>query len=294
MITTVEERAAELHDVIRTCTLCALAATRTHAVPGEGPLTAEVMCIGEAPGMNEDKQGRPFVGAAGQFLGELLGAAGLTREQVYICNVLKCRPPGNRDPLPNEIDACAEYLDLQIDLVDPLVIVTLGRFSMSKWFPQQAISRIHGSVKEVDDRFVVPMYHPAAALHQGSLRQVLLDDFARLPAILERARARRLAAETEQQVPTAAEQSTEQPASEPIVPEPASASPVEAAAPLTAPFSTNGAHAASLPSTQDPVPERPASQEPERRPAAPPTQDSTPERDDPDPAGKTEQIRLFE
>ncbi len=126
MITTVEERAAELHDVIRTCTLCALSATRTHAVPGEGPLTAEVMCIGEAPGMNEDKQGRPFVGAAGQFLGELLGAAGLTREQVYICNVLKCRPPGNRDPLPNEIDACAEYLDLQIDLVDPLVIVTPG------------------------------------------------------------------------------------------------------------------------------------------------------------------------
>lgn len=290
MITTVEERAAELHDVIRTCTLCALSATRTHAVPGEGPLTAEVMCIGEAPGMNEDKQGRPFVGAAGQFLGELLGAAGLTREQVYICNVLKCRPPGNRDPLPNEIDACAEYLDLQIDLVDPLVIVTLGRFSMSKWFPQQAISRIHGSVKEVDDRFVVPMYHPAAALHQGSLRQVLLDDFARLPAILERARARRQAAETEQQVPTAAEQ----PASEPIVPEPASASPVEAAAPATAPFSTNGAHAASLPSTQDPVPERPASQEPERQPEAPPTQDSAAGRDDPDPAGKTEQIRLFE
>lgn len=191
MITTIEERATELYHVVRACGLCALSDTRTNAVPGEGPLTAEVMCIGEAPGMNEDKLGRPFVGAAGQFLGELLGAAGLTREQVYICNVLKCRPPANRDPLPDEIDACAEYLDLQLDMVDPLVVVTLGRFSMAKWFPQQAISRIHGSVKEIDGRFIVPMYHPAAALHQGSLRQVLLDDFAKLPGILDHARRAR-------------------------------------------------------------------------------------------------------
>lgn len=188
---TLEERASELYSVVRACTLCALAVTRTHAVPGEGPLDAEVMCIGEAPGLNEDKQGRPFVGAAGQFLGELLAAAGLAREQVYICNVLKCRPPSNRDPLPEEIGACSEYLDLQLDMVDPLVVVTLGRFSMGKWFPQQAISRIHGTVREVDGRFVVPMYHPAAALHQASLRQVLLDDFAKLPTILERARVRR-------------------------------------------------------------------------------------------------------
>ncbi|MBK7724134.1 MAG: uracil-DNA glycosylase [Dehalococcoidia bacterium] len=181
MITTIEERATELYHVVRACGLCALSGTRTNAVPGEGPLTAEVMCIGEAPGMNEDKLGRPFVGAAGQFLGELLGAAGLTREQVYICNVLKCRPPANRDPLPDEIDACAEYLDLQLDMVDPLVVVTLGRFSMAKWFPQQAISRIHGSVKEIDGRFIVPMYHPAAALHQGSLRQVLLTTLRSCP-----------------------------------------------------------------------------------------------------------------
>lgn len=186
---TVEERAAELYDVVRACRLCALAETRTNAVPGEGPLNAEIMCIGEAPGVNEDRQGRPFVGAAGNFLSELLSAAGLSREQVYICNVLKCRPPGNRDPLPGEIEACSEYLDLQLDLVEPLVVVTLGRFSMAKWFPQQAISRIHGSVKEADGRLIVPMYHPAAALHQGNLRQVLLDDFARLPDILERARA---------------------------------------------------------------------------------------------------------
>ncbi len=199
---TAEERAAELYDVVRSCTLCALSETRTNAVPGEGPLTAEVMCIGEAPGVNEDKQGRPFVGNAGQFLSELLAAAGLTREQVYICNVLKCRPPSNRDPLPGEMEACGEYLDFQLDMVDPLVVVTLGRFSMSKWFPQQTISRIHGSVKEVDGRFIVPMYHPAAALHQGSLRQVLLDDFAALPAILARARASRVEVqETTEPVP---------------------------------------------------------------------------------------------
>jgi DNA polymerase len=188
---TLEDRAAELYEVIRGCTLCALASTRTQAVPGEGPLTAEVMCIGEAPGLNEDRQGRPFVGAAGKFLDELLAAGGLRRDEVYICNVLKCRPPGNRDPLPGEIEACAEYLDLQIDMVDPLVIVTLGRFSMSRWFPQQAISRIHGSVREFDGRFVIPMYHPAAALHQQNLRQVLIEDFQRLPQVIARARALR-------------------------------------------------------------------------------------------------------
>ncbi|PFG74227.1 DNA polymerase [Tepidiforma thermophila] len=183
-----EERAAELYEVIRACRLCALAETRTHAVPGEGPLDAEVMCIGEAPGLNEDRQGRPFVGAAGQFLTELLAEAGLRRDEVYICNVLKCRPPGNRDPLPGEIAACAEYLDLQIDLVDPLVIVTLGRFSMARWFPQQTISRIHGKPKVVDGRYIVPMYHPAAALHQGALRQVLVEDFRNLRGVIARAR----------------------------------------------------------------------------------------------------------
>ena len=186
---TLEERAAEFREVVQSCTLCPLSVTRTNAVPGEGPLTAEVMCIGEAPGVNEDKQGMPFVGAAGNFLAELLAAGGLKREDVYICNVLKCRPPSNRDPMPEEIQACSEYLDLQLDMVDPLVVITLGRFSMAKWFPQQTISRIHGSVKEDDGRLIVPMYHPAAALHQGSLRQVLLDDFAKLPGILAQARA---------------------------------------------------------------------------------------------------------
>ncbi|MES4793079.1 MAG: hypothetical protein C4321_08955, partial [Chloroflexota bacterium] len=153
-----------------------------------GSPRAEVMFIGEAPGANEDRQGRPFVGAAGQFLDELLGEAGLRREEVYICNVLKCRPPGNRDPLPGEIAACAEYLDLQIDLVDPLVIVTLGRFSMARWFPQQSISRIHGRPREVDGRLIVPMFHPAAALRQANLKEEIVEDFRMLGTLIGRVR----------------------------------------------------------------------------------------------------------
>ncbi|GIW16901.1 MAG: hypothetical protein KatS3mg064_0058 [Tepidiforma sp.] len=228
-----EERARELYDVIRACRMCALAETRTHAVPGEGPLDAEVMFIGEAPGLNEDRQGRPFVGAAGQFLSELIAEAGLRREEVYICNVLKCRPPGNRDPLPGEIEACAEYLDLQIDLVDPLVIVTLGRFSMARWFPQQTISRIHGRPKEVDGRLIVPMYHPAAALHQGALRQVLIDDFRGLRDILARARAGLTApaapaAETAAGEPPAATSSKPSPAPQPAASAPPSPAPAAA------------------------------------------------------------------
>ena len=187
----VADRAEELYSRVRSCTLCALSRTRILAVPGEGPLTADVMCIGEAPGVNEDKQGRPFVGAAGQFLEELLAAGGLKRPEVYICNVLKCRPPANRDPLPTEIESCRDYLDEQIDLIDPLVIVTLGRFSMAKFFPNQSISRIHGQPRLIADRLYMPMYHPAAALHQQSLRSTLLADFAKLPELVSRARTSR-------------------------------------------------------------------------------------------------------
>lgn len=187
-MTTQTSRAEDLSSRVRTCQRCPLAETRTNAVPGEGPLNAEVLLIGEAPGMNEDKQGRPFVGQAGQFLEELLAAAGLKRQEVYICNVLKCRPPANRDPAPDEIAACRDYLDEQIEMVDPLVVVTLGRFSMAKWFSGQTISRIHGTVKEADGRFVVPMFHPAAALHQQNLRPTILNDFRMVPAVLERAR----------------------------------------------------------------------------------------------------------
>ncbi|MGH2633813.1 MAG: uracil-DNA glycosylase family protein [Tepidiformaceae bacterium] len=188
------ERADELYGRVRRCTLCVLSRTRQNAVPGEGPLDAEIMFIGEAPGANEDKQGRPFVGQAGQFLSELLGAAGLRREEVYICNVLKCRPPGNRDPLPDEIASCKGYLDEQIELIDPPVIVTLGRYSMARWFPQQTISRVHGRFRILEGRYYVPMYHPAAALHQQNLRDVLLEDFRALPAIVQAARAARIVA----------------------------------------------------------------------------------------------------
>lgn len=180
---------AELAARVRGCTACPLARTRTLAVPGEGPVDAEVMLIGEAPGMHEDRQGRPFVGAAGAFLEELLAAAGLTRDQVFICNVLKCRPPGNRDPLPGEIEACRDFLDEQIDIIDPLVIVTLGRFSMAKFFPRQMISRIHGRPKEIAGRAYIPMYHPAAALRQANLREVMLNDFRKIPAVLDRIRS---------------------------------------------------------------------------------------------------------
>ena len=181
--------AEDLYERIRACTLCPLSRTRILAVPGEGPLDADVMFIGEAPGANEDKQGRPFVGAAGQFLSELLAAAGLAREDVYICNVLKCRPPGNRDPLPAEIETCRDYLDEQIDLIDPLILDTLGRYSMARYFPNQAISRIHGRPRESAGRYYVPMYHPAAALHQQSLRPVMLEDFRKLGALLAEVRA---------------------------------------------------------------------------------------------------------
>jgi DNA polymerase len=173
------------------CPLCELARSRTHAVPGEGNPEARVMLIGEGPGWHEDKQGKPFVGASGKFLSELLSNAGLSREEVFITNVVKCRPPGNRDPLPDEIQACAPYLERQINVIDPDVIVTLGRFSMSRFFPGERISKIHGQAKEVGNRLVVPMYHPAAALHQGALRETIQEDFNKLPRLLaDRERAR--------------------------------------------------------------------------------------------------------
>ena len=172
---------------MRACLLCTLAQTRKLAVPGEGPAPAPVMLIGEGPGRNEDEQGRPFVGAAGKFLEELLAAAGLQRAQVYITNVVKCRPPENRDPLPAEVAACAGYLERQIELVDPRVIVTLGRFSMARWFPLERISAIHGQARQFGVRLVVPMFHPAAALHQPKIRPQLLEDFAKLPQLIAKA-----------------------------------------------------------------------------------------------------------
>ena len=161
-----------------------MAKGRTCVVPGEGPGQIDVMFIGEAPGFHEDKQGRPFVGPAGQFLEELLAIAGLKRDQVYICNVIKCRPPNNRDPLPTEIASCSHWLDSQIKLLAPKIIVTLGRYSMARWFAGQSISKIHGRPVVKDATVIFPMYHPAAALHQQSLRATIEDDMRKLPAIL--------------------------------------------------------------------------------------------------------------
>lgn len=177
---TLEQIAAE----VRGCRACRLCETATKGVPGEGPADAKLMFIGEAPGFNEDRQGRPFVGAAGQFLEELLALAGLRRRDVFIANVVKHRPPNNRDPEPDEIAACAPYLEQQIDAINPRVIVTLGRFSMARWFPNERIMRIHGQARWFGDRLVVPMLHPAAALHQPQNRPLIEADFRRLPEYL--------------------------------------------------------------------------------------------------------------
>jgi len=177
------EPADVLLDVTRqvsNCRKCGLHFSRKKSVPGAGPANARIMFIGEGPGFHENQQGLPFVGAAGKFLDELLASAGFRREDVFITNVVKCRPPGNRDPQPDELAACGDYLERQISAINPAVIVTLGRFSMAKYFPNAKISEIHGQSRWVKDRLVVAMYHPAAALHQASLRPVVEADFARL------------------------------------------------------------------------------------------------------------------
>jgi DNA polymerase len=159
------------------------------SVPGEGPANAEILFIGEGPGFHENEQGRPFVGAAGNFLNELLAQAGMQRSDVWIGNVVKCRPPGNRDPLPEELAACNEHLERQIAAIDPKIIITLGRFSMGKFMPGAKISAVHGQMRRVGNRFVIAMFHPAAALHQASLKPAILYDFAQLPKLLEQARS---------------------------------------------------------------------------------------------------------
>jgi DNA polymerase len=153
---------------------------RTKVVPGEGAENAEIMFIGEAPGWHEDQQGRPFVGQAGQFLDRLLASINLNRQQVYIANVIKCRPPDNRDPLPTEIQNCCHWLDSQIEIIKPKMIVTLGRYSMARYFPGKTISKIHGTAVKRDNVIYFAMYHPAAALHQQSLRQDIEADMQKI------------------------------------------------------------------------------------------------------------------
>lgn len=190
-----EEILQEIASEVSVCEKCALCKGRTHAVPGEGNAHAKILFIGEGPGFNEDQQGRPFVGRAGRLLEEALASINLTRSDVFITNVVKCRPPENRDPLPGEIAACGDYLDRQIEALNPQVIVTLGRFSMAKFFPGQKISQIHGRAKVGRKRLYIAMYHPAAALRSDKTMQEFRADFQKIPLIIAEAE-RRVAAGT--------------------------------------------------------------------------------------------------
>jgi len=187
-----EEKKKKLEEIagkVAACKKCPLYKNATKAVPGEGNPNAEVMFIGEGPGYWEDQEGRPFVGQAGKLLDNLLQLIKLPRKKVFIANVVKHRPPGNRDPLPQEIKACREFLDGQIEIIDPKVIVTLGRFSLNKFLPGEFISKIHGKARFVEfaerKRIVIPMYHPAAALRNERIMEELKLDFQKIPKFLE-------------------------------------------------------------------------------------------------------------
>lgn len=183
---------------VRVCTDCPLARTRTNAVPGEGNETPRIVLIGEAPGYHEDQQGRPFVGPAGKFLEQLLGSIGLKRQDVFITNMVKCRPPNNREPLPTEIEACRKYLDRQIELLHPDIIVTLGRHSLAKFFPKEAISKARGKARTLNEVLIFPTYHPAAALHQQSLRHTIEEDFKVIPSLLNAVTSEKETSEAQQ------------------------------------------------------------------------------------------------
>lgn len=185
---TAEETLAQLAKEVSVCTKCALHESRKKSVPGDGPADAEIMFIGEGPGFHENEQGHPFVGASGKFLDQLLAQAGVTRADVFIANVVKCRPPDNRDPSTDELAACDTYLEAQIKTINPSIIVTLGRISMGKFFSGVKISAVHGQMQKVGERYVIPMFHPAAALHQSALKPAILADFAKLPDLLNEAR----------------------------------------------------------------------------------------------------------
>lgn len=166
------------------CTRCGLHRGRKHAVPGTGPASADVFFIGEGPGAQEDEQGKPFVGRSGRYLDQLLESIGLDRAGVFITNVVKCRPPSNRDPRSAEVRTCTPYLDRQLKVVQPSLIVTLGRFAMERFFSDGRISDVHGCPRRRDDTLFLPLYHPAAGLYRGSLRSVIEEDFRRIPALL--------------------------------------------------------------------------------------------------------------
>lgn len=186
-----QKKLNELNDRMLKCSQCVLRATCKQVVPGEGSADAEIMLIGEGPGQKEDELGRPFVGAAGKFLEEMLASISLKREEVYIVNIVKCRPPANRDPLPEEAEACWPWLLEQIKIIDPKLIVTLGRHSMERFLPGMKISRVHGKamrreVEGIGRQVFYTLYHPAAALYNGGMREILIKDFRRIPKVLEK------------------------------------------------------------------------------------------------------------
>ncbi len=180
------EELLELHSRVRGCVACPLHITRTQAVPGYGPVGARVMAVGEAPGETEDREGKPFVGAAGQLLTRLLETVGLNRRDIYITNVIKCRPPGNRDPESSEVEACSHYLDEQIAMLHPEVILVLGRHALGRLLPGEgSITRLHGRRIVRGDRVYVPLYHPAAALYNASLLATLEEDMRHVREYLD-------------------------------------------------------------------------------------------------------------
>lgn len=179
---------AALEAEINRCERCPLYETRTKAVPGEGDPNATVMLVGEGPGFDEDRQGRPFVGRSGKFLTEVLSNVGIRREDVFITNVVKCRPPDNRDPQADELAACSDYLARQVELINPRIIVTLGRFSMRRWFPEGSITKIHGQIRNIGNgRVAIAMFHPAAALRNPTWRADFENDFRKIPPLVRRA-----------------------------------------------------------------------------------------------------------
>lgn len=214
------ERQAALEVIaaeVTACTRCRLHSGRTKSVPGEGHPDTEVVFVGEGPGMNEDRAGRPFVGRAGDLLVRMLGTVGWKRDEVFITNVVKCRPPDNRDPEPDEIEACLPYLQRQLAVIDPPLIVTLGRHSMARFIPNSKISQIHGTSHAVDpatgaaSAMVYAMYHPAAALRSSDVERQSFDDAAGIPAALLDARARRIDAKGDAEPVTAGAQVSEPP-----------------------------------------------------------------------------------
>ena len=208
-----EDRTAQLQAIaeeIRNCTACRLHQYASNAVPGYGDDHAEILFIGEAPGFEEDRQGLPFVGRSGRYLDYLLEMIGMKRQQVFITNVIKHRPPDNRDPQPDEIVACKSFLDRQFAAIDPLVVATLGRFGMARYFPNARISQIHGQPRYGDSRAYYPLYHPAAALRNPGLRHAMEADMKRLPEIIAEVRRRREANIVEEANPPEDEQPPQQ------------------------------------------------------------------------------------